>query len=133
MSYLPKFSSPILTDTSKKFLAYALTVAYLPNFSSPIAFIIWFAKIFPCQIFPDFGWVKYWQMMFVCQIHQSFPHQNFALYGIFHIGEIRCSYTIENKESYMCMILYRYVHGTMTMLMVPPYMFYCTGTCAAKY
>ena len=37
-SYLPNFSSPIVTDTSKMYLAYALTVAYSPNFSSPIAF-----------------------------------------------------------------------------------------------
>ena len=38
VSYSPKFSSPIFTDTPKMYLAYTLTVAYLPKFSSPIAF-----------------------------------------------------------------------------------------------
>ena len=37
MSYSPKFSLPIFTDTPKTYLGYALTVAYLPNFSLPIA------------------------------------------------------------------------------------------------
>ena len=55
MSYLPKFSSPIFTDTLKMYLAYALTVAYLPNFSSPIAF--------------------------TCMVRQNIPQPNFPLYG----------------------------------------------------
>ena len=38
VNYSLKFSSPILTDTLKIYLAYALTVAYLSNFSLPMAF-----------------------------------------------------------------------------------------------
>ena len=34
MSYSPKFSSPVFTDTLKMYLAITLTVAYSPNFSS---------------------------------------------------------------------------------------------------
>ena len=51
VGYSRKFSLPIFTDRLKMYLAYALTVVYSPNFSSPTAFTIWFAKIFPCQIF----------------------------------------------------------------------------------
>ena len=49
MSYSPKCSSPIFTDT----LAYALTVAYSPHFSSPLAF--------------------------TCMVHQNFPLPNIFL------------------------------------------------------
>ena len=38
VSYSPKLSSLIFTDTPKIYLAYALTVAYLPSFCLPIAF-----------------------------------------------------------------------------------------------
>ena len=52
MSYLPKFSSSIFTDTLKMYLAYALTVAYLPKFSLPIAFTCTVCqKIFPAKHF----------------------------------------------------------------------------------
>ena len=51
ISYSPRFSLPIFTDTPKMYLAYTLTVRYLPKFSSPIALPLWFAKIFPRQIF----------------------------------------------------------------------------------
>ena len=52
VSYLPKFSSPIFTDTP---LAYALTVTYSPNFSSPIAVTSMVHQNFPCQNFPVYG------------------------------------------------------------------------------
>ena len=29
----------------------------------------------------EFCWVKYWQIMFICRICQSFPLPKFALYG----------------------------------------------------
>ena len=32
ISYLPKFSLPVVTDTPKMYLAYALTVVYSANF-----------------------------------------------------------------------------------------------------
>ena len=53
VSYLPKFSSPIFTDTPKMYLAYKLTVAYSPNFSLPIAFtcVVCPAKNFPCVVY----------------------------------------------------------------------------------
>ena len=47
MSYSPKLSSPIFTDTPKMYLAYALTVAYSPNFSLPIAFTCTVRQTFP--------------------------------------------------------------------------------------
>ena len=47
VSYSPKFSWPIFTDTSKMYLAYALTVAYSPNFSSPIPFTCTVCQNFP--------------------------------------------------------------------------------------
>ena len=47
LSYSPKFSSPIFTDTLKIYLAYALTVVYSPKFSLPIAFTCTVCH-FPC-------------------------------------------------------------------------------------
>ena len=41
MSYLPKFSSPIFTDTLKMYLAYALTVAYSQIFPHPNSFYLY--------------------------------------------------------------------------------------------
>ena len=52
MSYSPKFSSLIFTDTWKTYMAYALTVAYLPNFSSPIAYTYMLFQNFPHHMWP---------------------------------------------------------------------------------
>ena len=50
-----KISSPIVTDASKMYFAYALTVAYLTNFSLPIAFTCMVCQTFSCQIFAEYS------------------------------------------------------------------------------
>ena len=55
MSYPPKFSSPIFTDTPKMPYGICTDCSLFANFSSPIAFTCTVHQNFPRQIFPVYG------------------------------------------------------------------------------
>ena len=108
MSYLLKFSSSVFTDTPKIYLAYVLTVAFLPKF---LLLPVWFAKLFPCQIFPMYGRlevnhkVNFYQMTaYIYLFTAIFVQDIWLLYPTLR--------TTKNLIKYCCEVKYRDIKST---------------------
>ena len=59
MSHLPKFSLPIFTDTWKRIWHMHWLLLVPQNFPCQLLLPTWFAKISPCQTFPQMSHVQY--------------------------------------------------------------------------